>query len=197
MARHPSAGAGPWPVRVLVAGVVAAVLLLACPAPAGAHGGAVLTIHGDGHGSVWVVAQYQDGHPITGPVGAVLTATSATGERVGPAPLRQLGNGTLEYRGTLSPGAWNVVAEMASPVLGRCTATVRVAGAGASATPEEVRCAAAAESGEPRSAARSSRNAALLWLGIGTVILMLAMAGIVISARRKVRVPVSGRKGRQ
>ena len=41
--------------RSVLAGTFAGVLLALVPAPpAGAHGGATLTIRSDGHGSVWV-----------------------------------------------------------------------------------------------------------------------------------------------
>ncbi len=172
--------------------------MLAHAAPAGAHGGAILTIHGDGHGSVWVVAQYQDGHPITGPVGAVLTATSAaTGQRVGPVALRQQGDGTLVYSGTLTAGEWSVVAEMATPVLGRCATTLRVAGPGASGAPEQVRCTAlVGPVAETPARDEPSPGSAWPWLAVGLSILA-AVGALALFATRKSRPPVSGLKRRR
>jgi hypothetical protein len=194
MARHSRRmGAGPCPPacrsrRILrrgaLAGVVALVILLCWPAAASAHGGAVLTIHGDGRGSVWVVAQYQDGHPITERIGAILTATSTAGQRVGPVALRQLndGTGTLAYNGTLAAGEWSVVAEMASPLLGRCAATLRVTASGASPVPDQVRCGAAPASPAP---APPSSADAWRWLAAGVGLLVLAAGGLVFYAKRR------------
>src|SRR6266545_3828399 len=186
MARYTRTGTGPSPVlllpvlllqRVALVCLVVVLVVLSWPKAAGAHSGAVLTIHGDGRGSVWVVAQYQDGHPITEPAGAVLTATStSTGQRIGPVALRQRGDGagTLAYGGSLPSGEWQVVAELASPVLGRCSATLRVAAAGS-----------------PASAG------ALLWLAVGVGVLVLAAGGLALFARRKAGPTVSGRKRRR
>jgi len=162
------------------------VILLAWPGAASAHGGAVLTVHGDGRGSVWVVAQYQDGHPITEPAGAILTATSTGGQRVGPVALRQLndGSGTLAYSGTLAAGQWSVVAEMASPVLGRCAAVLRVAGSDASPVPDQVRCGVLGSS-SPAPAPTGTPGGAWLWLAAGVGLLLLAATGLAVFARRK------------
>ncbi len=205
MARYTRTGTGPSPVlllpvlllqRVALVCLVVVLVVLSWPKAAGAHSGAVLTIHGDGRGSVWVVAQYQDGHPITEPAGAVLTATStSTGQRIGPVALRQRGDGagTLAYGGSLPSGEWQVVAELASPVLGRCSATLRVAAAGASAAPQQVRCGPA-----PEAAAGSPSSAgALLWLAVGVGVLVLAAGGLALFARRKAGPTVSGRKRRR
>jgi hypothetical protein len=182
--------------RAALTGAVALLILLSWPAAAGAHGSAVLTVHGDGRGSVWVVAQYQDGHPITERIGAVLTATSATGQRVGPVALRQLndGTGTLAYSGTLSVGEWSVVAEMAAPLLGRCAATLRIAAAGASPVPEQVRCGSA---GSPSSAAPPSSAGAWPWLAAGVGLLVLAGGGGALFARRKRASSVAASKRRR
>jgi hypothetical protein len=106
-----------------------------------AHAGAVLTVHSDGAGSVWITAKWVDGHPVTGPSTAILTAT-AGGQRVGPAPLRATGDGagTLTYSGQLASGQWTVTAEMAVPAVARCDAQIAVPAAPAAVTcalPEE------------------------------------------------------------
>lgn len=191
MARHPRTGAGPAAGlgrRVVLGCALTLLVLLAWPAPAGAHGLAVLTIHGDGRGSVWVTALWQDGHPITEPVGAVLTAKSATGERIGPVALRQRGDGTgtLSYSGTLAAGEWAVEAEMGTPAIGRCTATVLVAAPGASPAPTEVRCGAVASAaaGAANGAGAASKVGAWAWLAAGLGV--LAAVGVVaLFASRK------------
>ena len=130
-------------IRRIVLTLGAAVLVMAAWAsPADAHGSVVLVLHGDGRGSVWLTATWADGHPITEPIGAVLTATSTSGQTVGPAPLQANGD-ALTYRGTLAAGDWTVTAEMGTPAIGRCQGTMHVARAAsaASAAPSEIRCA--------------------------------------------------------
>src|SRR5205085_6788672 len=56
--------------------VAVAIAVFGFAEDADAHGGVVLTLHGDGHGSVWLTAAWQDGHPVTEPVGMTLMATS-------------------------------------------------------------------------------------------------------------------------
>ena len=116
-----------------------------------AHAGAVLTVHSDGAGSVWITAKWADGHPVTGSASAILTAT-ATGQRVGPVPLKALGDGALTYSGQLAPGRWTVTAEMAIPAVARCDAQLQVPAAPAAVTcalPEEPAPAAPAPSTTP------------------------------------------------
>ncbi|WP_203904071.1 hypothetical protein [Virgisporangium aliadipatigenens] len=131
-------------MRRLAGAVAAAAFVgaLALPGAAGAHGGAVLTVHGDGLGSVWVTAAYADGHPITSGTAATVFAVAATGERVGPAPLRPVaaGEATLSYAGVLPPGDWTVTAQMAAPATGNCEAPMQVVPAGTTPTPTEKRC---------------------------------------------------------
>jgi hypothetical protein len=187
---------------VLAAFTVAATVAVvaACQQAAGAHGGAAMTIRTDGGGSVWVTAQWEDGHAITDPVAAVLTANpTAGGTRIGPVPLRALHDeaGTLALPDKLGPGEWSVVADMASPAIGHCEATVRVAGTGASPSPGETRCGgtrgpARAAGGE----APSARPVALIVVGVG----MLIAAGVAILVIRQrprpERVPSRARKRR-
>jgi hypothetical protein len=132
-------------IRRVAAAVTAVALALCWPAPAAAHRDIVLTVHTDGRGSVWVTATWGDGHPVTEPVGAMLVATSATGERVEPVRLRQTGDakGTLVYENTLGAGDWTVVAETGQPAIARCEAAVRSAEGANTPVPHEVRCASA------------------------------------------------------
>lgn len=141
-----------------------------------AHAGAVLTVHSDGAGSVWITARWTDGHPVTGPASAILTATAA-GQRVGPAPLRATGDGagTLTYSGQLPPGQWTVTAEMAMPAVARCDARFDV---GAAAAPAAVTCELQQET--PPAAASVPWPAILL---AGAVVAVL-LVGFLIARRR-------------
>lgn len=123
----------------VLSGLMTAVLVLAAT-PASAHGAAAVTIHGDGAGAVWVTAEWSDGHPITDAVAAVLTATSDTGQRIGPMPLRRAAGrpDAVVPPDPLGAGDWQVVVDMAAPALGHCQTTLRV-GPGAPAT--DKRCA--------------------------------------------------------
>jgi hypothetical protein len=168
-----------------LAGLVVTALVVTA-SPASAHGAAMITIHGDGRGSVSMTAVWSDGHPITEPVGALLTASTSDGRRVGPVALRQNGD-ALTYPDTLAPGRWTVVIEMGTPALGRCEATVTVAGPGESPAPTEVRCGAPEPSTPAEERARS-----LPWyvVAIGVAVLAAAVAGWV----RASRVPSSRRR---
>jgi hypothetical protein len=137
---------GRRPIGRLATVLAAALALCGWPSPASAHDGIVLTVHTDGRGSVWVTAAWIDGHPVTGPIGATLVATSASGERVGPVPLRQTADsaGTLVYERTLGPGDWRVVAETGHPSIARCEANLRSADVTTKPEPDETRCVPAA-----------------------------------------------------
>jgi hypothetical protein len=143
-----------------------------------AHAGAVLTVHSDGAGSVWITAKWTDGHPVTGPASAILTGTAA-GHRVGPAPLRAVGDGagTLAYSGQLPPGQWTVTAEMAMPAVARCDARFEV---GAAAVPSAVTC-------EPPPEARAPAPAAgFPWAPVATLaVLLVALLVVFLVARRR------------
>jgi hypothetical protein len=172
---------------------VGALLLWA--APAAAHGAVVLTVHGDGRGAVWVTAVWADGHPITEPVGALLTASAANGQRVGPVALKQQGD-RLAYPGTLAPGAWTVVAEMGEPAIGRCDALVRVADPGGSPQPTELRCGASAPVAEPPPVPAPSGSSGIPWyLGMGATVVIIAAGVWGLRGRRPAPVPVRGRAG--
>ena len=123
--------------RAAVAAALVAGVVFGTAAPAAAHDGVILTLHGDGHGSVWVTAAWQDGHPVTEAVGITLLATTADGRREGPAGLRRNGD-ALTYAGTLGAGDWTVVAEMGTPAIGRCQGVLHVAADGA---PQDIVCA--------------------------------------------------------
>ena len=166
-----------------LAGVVAAAACagaLALPGAAAAHGGAVLTVHGDGLGSVWVTAAFADGHPITSGTAATIFAIASSGERVGPAPLRPVGAGepTLSYAGVLPPGEWTVTAQMAAPATGSCEAGMSVVPAGTAPTPTEKRCGEYT-SAEPSAQASAPKDAGGFnpwWIAVP--VLVLGVAGV-------------------
>jgi hypothetical protein len=118
------------------------LILTGSPGVASAHGGALVMVHSDGRGSVWLTARWQDGHPVTDPLRATLTAKSAAGS-VGPVDLQPRGD-VLAYGGVLASGSWQVVVQVLG---GQCRATVPV---GESARVAEVACLIGA-SGPPPS----------------------------------------------
>jgi hypothetical protein len=170
--------------------VLAAVvlLLLTTAGPAQAHGGASVTIHSDGHGSVWITAQWQDGHAISEPTVVTLTAASSA-TSVAPSVLRQTGDerGTQTYGGTLDPGAWRVAIDLGPPVNGHCQALIQAVAPSATAQPTEVACLipATAPSGAAPASSSAPGGGSLtpLWVTLGA----LAVAGAafaVVRARR-------------
>ncbi|WP_433208360.1 hypothetical protein ACQP00_43130 [Dactylosporangium sp. CS-047395] len=147
----------------------AVVLLLLIATPAQAHGGASVTIHSDGHGSVWITAQWQDGHPINEPTTVTMTAGSLP-----PAVLHQTGDerGTQTYSGTLDPGSWRVAIDLGTPVNGHCQALIQVADPAATAQPTEVACLIPATQASAPAAAPSSSGGSLtpLWITLGALV---------------------------
>ncbi|GAA2392445.1 hypothetical protein [Dactylosporangium salmoneum] len=148
------------------------------------HAGVILTLHGDGAGSVWLTAVWQDRHPVTEPIGMTMLATSSTGQRVGPVPLRRNGD-AVTYSGTLTPGDWTVVADMGTPAIGRCEGTLHVAAAGASPAPSSTTCApppAATTAAAPP--APDSRSATWLWWTGGAVVVVAGLSLLLIRRRQ-------------
>jgi len=180
MTNHPFERSGPAPLwrraaACLVATALAvAVAVLGFAGDADAHAGVVLTLHGDGRGSVWVTAVWQDGHPVTEPIGMTMLATSAKGERVGPAPLKRNGD-AVTYGGTLAPGEWTVVADMGTPAIGRCEAVLRVAEATATPAPDEKTCTPPPVSAPPAPAPPSA-SFTWVWYLLGVVVVAGALA---------------------
>jgi hypothetical protein len=187
--------------------VIALVLVAALSqaSPAAAHGGATVTIHSDGHGSVWITARWQDGHPINEPAPVTLTATpagAAGGGASGPAAspiaaskLTQTGDerGTQTWSGVLPPGSWRVALDLGAPVEGHCQALVpsaleQTAGTGSAAPqPVEVAClnpatgASGAPGGDPPPAGGSL---APLWVTLGVLLIGGLIAAEVVRRRR-------------
>ncbi|MFG2039215.1 hypothetical protein [Dactylosporangium sp. NPDC048998] len=165
--------------------IAVAVAVFGFAEDARAHGGVVLTLHGDGRGSVWLTAVWQDGHPVTEPIGMTMLATSSTGQRVGPAPLKRNGD-ALTYSGTLAPGEWTVVADMGTPAIGRCEGIVRVAADGASPAPDETTCAPPPAAVPPAPAAASNPPPSFTWVWyvVGAALATAALLAIFFRPAR-------------
>ncbi|WP_426511176.1 hypothetical protein ACPPVO_11400 [Dactylosporangium sp. McL0621] len=159
---------------LVVTVLAVAVAVFGFAGDADAHGGVVLTLHGDGRGSVWVTSVWQDGHPVTEPIGMTMLATSSTGQRVGPAPLKRNGD-AVTYSGTLAPGEWTVVADMGTPAIGRCEAVLRVAGANATPAPDEKTCTPPPSSAPP-APEKASASYTWVWYLLGVVVVAGALA---------------------
>ncbi|WP_433217732.1 hypothetical protein ACQP00_10490 [Dactylosporangium sp. CS-047395] len=191
---------GPAPLWRRTAACLTATVLAVAVAVFGfaeeadAHAGVVLTLHGDGAGSVWVTAVWQDGHPVTEPIGMTMLATSSAGERVGPAPLKRNGD-AVTYSGTLTPGDWTVVADMGTPAIGRCEGVLHVAAAGATPTPDEKTCTPPpAPSAAATAPVESSSSFTWLWYVLGAVVIAGVLAAVFL---RPTRAPAPKKKRRR
>ncbi|GAA2642689.1 hypothetical protein GCM10010399_90870 [Dactylosporangium fulvum] len=177
-------------VGILLAIVVLVVLW---GAPGYAHGGATVTVHSDGRGSVWITAQWQDGHPINEPTPVTLTAVpvSGGGPSVGPSTLRQTGDerGTQTYGGALAPGLWQVAVDLGAPVDGHCRARVPVAAADASPAPVEVACLIPATQTSAAEPPPGTAGGSLtpLWFTLGGLAVAGAALGWFVARRRMAR----------
>jgi hypothetical protein len=192
---------------VLVAALAAA---LSQASPAAAHGGASVTIHSDGRGSVWITARWQDGHPVDEPTPVTLTATPADvatpadlatpATPIAASKLTQTGDGrgTQTWSGVLPPGAWRVAIDLGAPVEGHCQALVPSAPGGASdgsasnssaaaAQPVEVACLspATAATGPAEDAASPAGSLAPLWVTLGVLLIAGLIAAEVVRRRRQ------------
>lgn len=174
-----------WLARAILGAVPAAAAVAGTVLPAAAHATAAITIHSDAAGSVWATARWGDGHPIAGPVTAILTATADTGDRVGPAPLRVIGDraGTLAHAAPLAPGRWWVTVEMASPAVARCeaTVTVRPRDAAGAPAPDPVTCA---PEEAPSAAPTGDRGTGTGWI-VAALAAVLAGAAALAAPRRR------------
>lgn len=164
--------------RVLgFAAVLAAVL--GFPGTAVAHATVALTVNTDGRGSVSVDVAWSDGHPVTEPMAATMTAVPNTAgvAGVGPVALTRLpGRPTVVYSGTLPTGQWRVTVDTALPGIGHCEAVVRVDPAGA---PASTRCGVTAS---PTARAAASDRSPTRWLVAAGV--AAAAAGTILLALR-------------
>ncbi|GAB4058058.1 hypothetical protein GCM10028775_63950 [Catellatospora paridis] len=120
--------------------MVAAGLVFGAATPAGAHRGVLPTLHHDGRGTVWLTLAWDDGHPVTEPGLAMLSAGSDAGASVPVTALRPLPHdpATLPLPGALAAGDWTVTVDVAAPGVGYCSVRVHVAAAG---IPQSIPCA--------------------------------------------------------
>ncbi|MEH1122899.1 hypothetical protein [Micromonospora sp. CPCC 206061] len=173
--------------RVLgFAAVLAAVL--GWPGTAAAHATVALTVNTDGRGSVSVDVAWSDGHPVTEPMAATMTAvpTTATGAAgVGPVALTRLpGRPTVVYSGTLPAGEWRVTVDTALPGIGHCEALVRVNPAGA---PASTRCGVTASATAPAATATAPDRSRALLLAAAAVAAVASAGGVLLAIRRRSR----------
>ncbi|HTJ34409.1 MAG TPA: hypothetical protein VL738_14370 [Dactylosporangium sp.] len=168
--------------------IATVVLLLLVATPAQAHGGASVTIHSDGHGSVWITAQWQDGHPINEPTTVTMTATTSAGASPALAVLRQTGDerGTQTYSGTLDPGSWRVAIDLGAPVNGHCQALIQVAPSSATPQPTEVACLipATAPSVAAELPVSTSGSLTPLWITLAALAAAGAATAVFLARRR-------------
>jgi hypothetical protein len=169
-----------------IGAVALLLLLLLFATPGYAHGGASVTIHSDGRGSIWITALWQDGHAISESMTVTMTASGGPAP-VGPAVLRQTGDerGTQTYSGTLDPGAWRVSIDLAAPVDGHCQALVQVASASATPLPVEVACLVPASSpGAAPASPAGGGSLTPLWITLGGLAVLGAVTAAVLARRR-------------
>jgi hypothetical protein len=173
----------------------ATLLALNVADPAYAHGSVAVAIHSDGRGAVWVVATWEDGHPIAQRVAAALLAFSQDRQQVGPTPLRQGFDapGTLRFNGTLTPGVWTVTIDVADPGLQHCTAIVPVAPA--TATPRPTKHGFCGAPPAPPAAALVDTSGGVGWWLLGGPVAVALLGGAALiyvrggRSRRRMRGP--------
>ncbi|GAA1390016.1 hypothetical protein [Catellatospora chokoriensis] len=172
--------------------VVAAGLVFGAAAPAGAHRGVLPTLHHDGRGTVWLTLAWDDGHPVTEPGLAMLSAIGDTGTTVPVTALRPLPHdpATLPLPGALAAGDWTVTVDVATPGVGYCSARVRVA---ADAVPQTLPCAPPATSSAVAAAPRTEGPPLVLVAALAAA----ALAAGVLWSRRPTRHRARTRDGRQ
>ncbi|TBN55447.1 hypothetical protein EYE40_14670 [Glaciihabitans arcticus] len=119
-------------VRMIVTIVAAGALLVGVALPAAAHGGAIhLQVVTDGAGGVSVTPTFErDGHPVEELVDPVLTATSASGKKVGPVQLVSSAEGVgvwVTESPVLEEGTWIVTVEVTTPSAATASTEIVVA----------------------------------------------------------------------
>lgn len=177
------------------AAVLAAVL--AWPGTAAAHATLALTVNTDGRGSVSVDVAWSDGHPVTEPIAATMTAVpTATGTaRVGPVALTRLpGLPTVVYSGTLPTGQWRITVDTALPGVGHCEAVVRVAPAGA---PASTKCGVTASPTAPAAPSGRSRALPVAAATLAAAALLLVLFLVRRRSRSSQAVRKAGRPSRR
>ncbi|WP_155371476.1 hypothetical protein [Catellatospora vulcania] len=172
---------------VAAVGIVLGIVL-GIAAAAHAHRGVLPTLHHDGRGTVWLTLAWDDGHPVTEPGLAMMSASSAGGASVPVTALRPLAHdpATLPLPGALAAGDWTVIVDVAAPGVGYCSVRLQVAADG---VPQTIACATptAATTAAP---ADPPAPGQLHWL-IGAIAALAALAvggfGVLRSRRGTVR----------
>ena len=168
-----------------VVALAAVALLFGTAAPAQAHAGVVLTVRNDGHGAVAVDIAWSDGHPVTASVAGTLIAISSAGTQVGPDPLsRPAGASPAVYRGTLTPGTWQVTVDLALPGIGHCATDIAVAARAEPARPDSVRCGPSPQPAAAPAPAPSRTGPVLLFAAAGVIAVGTA-ASVLLRRRRR------------
>lgn len=188
--REPRWWVKPLLARLCLLFVVVAALVVLWVDHAEAHAGIGLTVSVDERGGVRVAAKWGDGHPVTDPLGATLTATSDSAQRVGPVPLRSAGQGAgiVSFAGPLAPGTWTFVVDVGTPGIARCAGSLTVAAPGGAA-PAPVTCPAAADTGATNPGSTSDTGRRWLWVGaIGGGAALVALLA-VLTVRRTPATP--------
>ena len=142
-------------VQRAIAGVlVAGALVLGSALPAAAHGGAIhLELAADGAGGVSIVPTYErDGHPVEEIVNPVLTATSASGKKVGPVHLVSSAEGIglwVTENPVLEEGLWTVTVSISEPSVATVTTEMEVVPLAEPIVGEKAPAAVVADEGPP------------------------------------------------
>ncbi|MEU8075686.1 hypothetical protein AB0B31_09545 [Catellatospora citrea] len=164
--------------------VVTAGLVFGAAAPAGAHRGVLPTLHHDGRGTVWLTLAWDDGHPVTEPGLAMLSASSEAGATLPVTALRPLPHdpATLPLPGALAAGEWTVTVDVATPGVGYCSARLLV---GTDGGPQTIPCATPAPAATAAPAAQGRPG----WLIGALAAVAAAGLGALWSRRRTKRRP--------
>ncbi|WP_120315498.1 hypothetical protein [Catellatospora citrea] len=175
-----------WPRGSVVVAVTAG-LVFGAAAPAGAHRGVLPTLHHDGRGTVWLTLAWDDGHPVTEPGLAMLSAIGDAGTTVPVTALRPLPHdpATLPLPGALAAGDWTVTVDVAAPGVGYCSARLHVAADG---VPQTIPCATPAAGATAAPAVRPARGLSG-WLIGALAAVAAAGLGALWSHRRTKRRP--------
>ena len=161
------------------AAMVLAMLCLAVPTPASAHGGPFeLAITPDGAGGLVVTAVYvEDQHAVSAIIDPVASATSSDGTSIGPISLvsSSEGEGVWVTEEPFMPvGQWSVTVATTTPEAATATVEMTVEALDAPIEPAA-----------PEAATSEAVSPLTAWLWVVAVALVLLVAGIWISHYRK------------
>lgn len=131
-------------LRLACVAVAAMLASIVAPSAAQAHETVDVTVKSNGAGVVSITVVWSDGHAVSERLNAIMVATSADGDRVGPVPLQVVPGHAdqARYARALAAGRWNVTIDVAAPAVGHCAADIRVAAKGEVAKPSTKVCKA-------------------------------------------------------